>query len=96
VAIQDADLEYDPGDLKELIVPLVEGRADVVRGWRFLSGGGRRVLRFWHSLGNRSLTVFSNMFTDLNITDMETRCKVLRRDVLRRADCTRHVSGSSR
>lgn len=82
VAIQDADREYDPHDLKRLIVPLREGIADVVFGSRFLSHGYHRVLYFWHSLGNRFLTLLSNMLTDLNLTDMETCYKVFRRDVI--------------
>jgi dolichol-phosphate mannosyltransferase len=82
VAVQDADLEYDPQDLKRLIEPLADGRADVVIGSRFLSAGAHRVLYFWHSVGNRFLTLLSNMFTDLNLTDMETCYKVFRRDVL--------------
>ena len=82
IAVQDADLEYDPRDLKTLLGPLVDGRADVVIGSRFVSGGAHRVLYYWHSLGNRFLTALSNMFTDLNLTDMETCYKVFRRDVL--------------
>ncbi len=82
VAVQDADLEYDPMDLKRLIVPLASGEADVVLGSRFLSTGYHRVLYFWHSLGNRFLTLLSNMLTDLNLTDMETCYKVFRRDVI--------------
>lgn len=82
VCVQDADLEYDPCDLKNLIRPLVHGKADVVLGSRFLSAGEHRVLYFWHYLGNRFLTLLSNMFTDLNLTDMETCYKVFRRDVL--------------
>jgi dolichol-phosphate mannosyltransferase len=82
VAIQDADLEYDPMDLKRLLVPLVKGEADVVLGSRFLSHGYHRVLYFWHSLGNRFLTLLSNMLTDLNLTDMETCYKVFRREVI--------------
>lgn len=72
VAVQDADLEYDPMDLKRMLIPLIEGRADVVLGSRFLPYGNQRVLYFWHSLGNRFLTFLSNMFTDLNLSDMET------------------------
>jgi dolichol-phosphate mannosyltransferase len=82
VAIQDADLEYDPMDLKRLLVPLRNGDADVVLGSRFLSSGYHRVLYFWHSVGNRLLTLLSNMLTDLNLTDMETCYKVFRRDVI--------------
>ena len=82
VAIQDADREYDPRDLKRLIVPLREGIADVVLGSRFLSSGYHRVLYYWHSLGNRFLTTLSNMLTDLNLTDMETCYKVFRREII--------------
>jgi dolichol-phosphate mannosyltransferase len=84
VAIQDADLEYDPMDLKRLLVPLRSGEADVVIGSRFLSAGHHRVLYFWHSMGNRFLTLLSNMLTDLNLTDMETCYKVFRREVIQR------------
>jgi len=84
VAIQDADLEYDPMDLKRLLVPLRKGEADVVLGSRFLSHGYHRVLYFWHSIGNRFLTLLSNMLTDLNLTDMETCYKVFRRDVIQK------------
>jgi dolichol-phosphate mannosyltransferase len=82
VAVQDADLEYDPRDLKRLIEPLRRDEADVVLGSRFLSAGSHRVLYFWHYLANRFLTLLSNMFTDLNLTDMETGYKVFRRDVV--------------
>lgn len=82
VAVQDADLEYNPEDLKDLLVPLVNGDADVVFGSRFGGQGARRVLYFWHSLGNKFLTLLSNMFTDLNLTDMETCYKVFRREVI--------------
>jgi glycosyltransferase involved in cell wall biosynthesis len=82
VAVQDADLEYDPMDLKRLIEPLRHDEADVVLGSRFLSGGSRRVLYFWHSVANRFLTLISNMFTDLNLSDMETGYKVFRREVI--------------
>jgi glycosyltransferase involved in cell wall biosynthesis len=82
VAIQDADLEYDPMDLKRLLIPLRKGHADVVIGSRFLSSGYHRVLYFWHSIGNRFLTLISNMLTDLNLTDMETCYKVFARPVI--------------
>ena len=82
VAIQDADLEYDPRDLLRLVEPLLADRADVVIGSRFLGGGPHRVLSFWHALGNRALTLFSNMCTDLWLTDMETCHKVFRRELL--------------
>jgi glycosyltransferase involved in cell wall biosynthesis len=82
VAVQDADLEYDPTDLKRLLIPLINDNADVVLGSRFLSTGAHRVLYFWHYMGNRFLTFLSNMFTDLNLTDMEACYKVFRRDVL--------------
>ena len=82
VAVQDADLEYDPNDLKRLIVPLIENKADVVFGSRFLTSEAHRVLHFWHSIGNRFLTFLSNMFTDLNLTDMETCYKVFRREII--------------
>src|SRR6185369_4811 len=80
VIIQDADLEYDPAEYGILIQPINAGRADVVYGSRFLSGP-HRVLFFWHSLGNRMLTLLSNMFTDLNLTDMETGYKAFRREI---------------
>lgn len=84
VAVQDADLEYDPMDLKRLIQPIRDGRADVVFGSRFLFTGCHRVLYFWHSMGNRFLTFLSNMFTDLNLTDMETCYKVFRREIIQK------------
>lgn len=82
VGVQDADLEYDPQDLRKLILPLVEGRADVVFGSRFLYSGERRVLYFWHSQMNRALTFLSNMFSDLGLTDMETCYKLFRREII--------------
>ena len=83
VAVQDADLEYNPLELRELIEPLRDGRADVVFGSRFKGRGPHRVLYFWHYVGNAFLTLLSNMFTDLNLTDMETCYKVFRREALR-------------
>ena len=84
VAIQDADLEYDPRDLKKVIEPILSGKADVVYGSRFAGGESHRVLFFWHYLGNRFLTFASNMFTNLNLSDMETCYKVFRREVIQK------------
>ena len=86
VVVQDADLEYDPSEYGVLLEPLLDDRADVVFGSRFLSGRPHRVLYFWHSLGNRFLTLLSNMFTDLNLTDMETCYKCFRRSVIQGID----------
>jgi glycosyltransferase involved in cell wall biosynthesis len=81
VVVQDADLEYDPAEYPRLIQPILDGRADVVYGSRFI-GDSHRVLYYWHSVANRALTTLSNMFTNLNLTDMETCYKVFRREVL--------------
>jgi Glycosyltransferases involved in cell wall biogenesis len=82
VLVQDADLEYDPTDYPVLLKPLIDGKADVVYGSRFLTTKEHRVLFFWHSVGNHLLTLISNMFTNLNMTDMETGYKVFRREVI--------------
>src|SRR6202158_4788917 len=76
IIIQDADLEYDPSDYPALLVPLLEGKADVVYGSRFLGSAPHRVLYFWHSVGNRALTLLSNCLTNINLSDMETCYKV--------------------
>jgi len=82
MVVQDADLEYDPGEFPRLIGPILDGRADAVYGSRFL-GGPHRVLFFWHSVGNTVLTLLSNMLTDLNLTDMETCHKMVRADLMK-------------
>jgi len=90
--VQDADLEYDPADLPALIAPIRGGQADAVYGSRF-QGGPHRVLYFWHYVGNRALTLLSNMFTNLNLTDMETCYKLVRTDLLKRLPLTANRFG---
>ncbi len=93
VIVQDADLEYDPAEFPKVIAPLLDGRADVVYGSRFKGEGAHRVLYFWHYIGNVLLTLISNMFTNLNLTDMETCYKAFRIEIIRKIEIEQNRFG---